>query len=382
MDKIKSNMKCDDVALILHSGGTTGTPKGIMISNYSFNALAMQGGVNVSLVKPKDKILTILPNFHGFGLGVCIHCPLTLKVEVILVPEFNSKTFHKLIKNNKPNILAGVPTLWGAMMSNKKFDSIDLSSLKYVISGGDYLTVPMENKMNDFLRSHGAHISITKGYGMTESVAATAYTFEGSNEPGSIGIPMIGNSFCVCAPDSISKLDFGIEGELCVSGPTIMKGYLNNKKETDNVLKVHKDGKVWLHTGDMGYITNNGIIYFTGRLKRIIISSGFNIYPNVIESIIEASPIVEKCCVISIPHPYKMHVPKAIVVLKDNIKPSTKIKKDLIKLCKNNLAIYSVPKDFEFVKSLPKTLYNKIDYRKLEQEALEIIKGKSSNEKK
>lgn len=382
LDKISSNMTYKDIALILHSGGTTGTPKGITLSNYNFNALAMQCGVLVSSAKPKDKLLTILPIFHGFGLGVCVHCPLTLKIETILVPEFNAKTFHKLFKTHKPNMIAGVPTLWEAMMSNKNFDNVNLSSLKYVISGGDYLSVPFENKMNEFLRLHGANVKVTKGYGMTESVAATSYTFEGTNEPGSIGIPLVGNSFCVCKPNSTDTVEFGEEGELCVSGPTVMQGYLNNKKETDNVLKLHKDGKVWLHTGDLGYITNNGLIYFTGRIKRMIISSGFNIYPSLIESVIEAYPGVDKCCVIQVPHKYKMHVPKAIVVLKKDVKPNNKIKKDLMKLCKNNLALYSLPSDIEFVNSLPKTLYNKIDYRKLEEEALKLYEEKRSNEKK
>lgn len=365
--------RSSDVALILHSGGTTGKPKGIMISNYNFNAEAQQGAVNVYNVRPKDKIMTILPVFHGFGLGVCVHCPLCLKVETILVPEFDGKRFHRMMKNDKPNVIAGVPTLWEAMMDNKKFDNVDLSCLKYVISGGDYLTIPMENRMNKFLRSHGANISISKGYGMTESVAATAYTFDGANEPGSIGIPMVGNEFCVCNPDTGEVLPFGEEGELCVCGPTVMVGYLNNKEETKKVLKKHDDGKIWLHTGDFGYIALNGVIYFTGRLKRVIVSSGFNIYPSQIEEVIERHPLVNKCCVISIPHPYKIHAAKAIIVLKEGEKPSSKIKLELKKLCKENLAAYSLPKEYEFRDSLPKTLYNKVDYKELEREENEKI---------
>ena len=356
-----------DLGVILHSGGTTGTPKGIMISNYSFNALAQQGGVNVYNTRPKDKIVTILPIFHGFGLGVCCHCPLTLKVEVILMPEFDANRFYKIIDKYHPNILAGVPTLWEAMLNNNKFDNLDLSSLKYVISGGDYLTLNMEERMNKYLRSHGAKISISKGYGMTESVAATAYTFDGSNEPGSIGIPMIGNEFCICNPESIEPLELGEEGEICVTGPTLMIGYLNNKAETKKVLRRHSDGRVWLHTGDIGYISPNGVIYFTQRLKRVIISSGFNVYPSAIEEVIERHPDVAKCSVISIPHEYKMHVPKAFIILKEGKKDTLRFRNELKKLCKENLAAYSQVKNIEIVKSLPKTLYNKVDYRKLEK---------------
>jgi len=360
-------MKKDDLAIILHSGGTTGTPKGIMISNYSFNALAQQGGVNVSGTRPKDKIVTLLPIFHGFGLGVCLHCPLSLKVEVILMPEYNANRFLQAIKKYKPNILAGVPTLWEGMMSNNNYDGVDLSSLKYVISGGDYMTIPMERKMNNWLHSHNAKINISKGYGMTESVAATSYTFDGTNEPGSIGIPMIGNKFCICKPDTVEELPLGEEGEICVYGPTIMMGYHKNPEETALVLRKHKDGKTWLHTGDAGYISLNGVIYFTQRIKRVIISSGFNVYPSVIEETIEKHPNVDKCCVIGIPHPYKMHVAKAYVVLK-NKKLESKTKYELKQMCKKDLAAYSQPKEYAFVDSLPKTLYNKIDYKKLEME--------------
>ena len=361
-------MNCRDLAVILHSGGTTGTPKGIMISNYNFNAEAQQGSINVINVKPKDKIMTILPIFHGFGLGVCTHCPLCLKVETILIPEFDAKRFARLLRDYRPNVLAGVPTLWEAMMTNDCFNGIDLSPLKYVISGGDYLTVDMENRVNTFLHEKGATIDVSKGYGMTESVAATAYTFLGTNEPGSIGVPMIGNIFTICKPDTIEELEYGKEGEICVCGPTVMMGYLNNKKETEKVLKVHKDGRTWLHTGDAGYITKEGVIYFTQRIKRVIISSGFNVYPSSIEEVIESHPKVKKCCVIGVPHPYKMNVAKAFVVLNDGVKPNIKLEAEIRILCKKNLAIYALPKYIEFRDELPKTLYNKVDYKKLENE--------------
>lgn len=369
--KYTHNMKSKDLAIILHSGGTTGSPKGIMISNFNFNAEAQQDGVNVYNVRPKDKIMTILPIFHGFGLCVCLHCPLCLKIETILVPEFDGNRFHRMMKNDRPNVIAGVPTLWEAMMDNKKFDDVDLSFLKYVISGGDYLTIPMEERMNNFLRTHGASISISKGYGMTESVAATAYTFDGTNEPGSIGIPMIGNKFCICNPDTGEVLPYGVEGEICVNGPTVMMGYLHNEEETEKVLKKHDDGKIWLHTGDIGYISPDGIIYFTQRLKRMIVSSGFNIYPSVIEEVIEKHPKVKKCCVIGVPHQYKMHVAKAFIVLKDDEKSPARLRKELKELCKENLALYSIPKEFEFRDSLPQTLYKKIDFKQLEKEEME-----------
>lgn len=371
--EFESDVKKDDVAVILHSGGTTGTPKGIMISNYSFNAMAMQSAVNVIDVRPKDKIVTILPIFHGFGLGVCIHTPLCLKVETILMPEYDANRFYKIWKYDKPNVILGVPTLWEGMMSNKKFDDVDMSQLKYIVSGGDYLSIPAETRINEFLHKHGAHVNIAKGYGMTESVAATAYTFPGTNEPGSIGIPMVGNTYQICDVETGEPLEMGQEGEICVNGPTVMVGYLNNQEETDKILRKHKDGKIWLHTGDIGYIASNGIVYYTQRLKRMIIVSGFNVYPSMIEEVLESHEAVKKACVVGIPHPYKMHVPKAFLILNEGYQENTKLIKELKSICEDRLAIYSVPYDFEIRKEFPKTLYNKIDFKRLENEEKEKI---------
>ena len=366
-----SKMDCNDLALILHSGGTTGSPKGIMISNYSFNAIAQQSAVNVIDVRPKDKIVTVLPIFHGFGLGICIHTPLCLKVETILMPEYDANRFYKIWKNDKPNVILGVPTLWEGMMSNKKFNNVDMSQLKYIISGGDYLTIQAETRINNFLHKHGAKVNILKGYGMTESVAATCYTFPGTNEIGSIGIPMVGNNYQICDPKTMEEMPLGEEGEICVNGPTLMMGYFNNPEETDKVIKIHKDGKRWLHTGDIGYISLNGIVYFTSRLKKMIVVSGFNVYPSVIEKVILKHQAVSKVCVVGIPHPYKIHVPKAFIVLRKGYEPSNKIKKEIKELCQTNLAVYSIPKEFEFRDSLPITLYNKVNYKLLEDEELQ-----------
>lgn len=363
-----SKRKSDDLAVILHSGGTTGKPKGIMLSNFNFNAECQQACLVLPSIKPKEKIMTILPNFHGFGLCVSMHAPLCLRMEVILIPEFEAKRFHRTIQKYRPNALVGVPTLWEAMLSNKRFEDVDLSDLKYMVSGGDTMTLGMEEKINNFLHVHGTNINISKGYGMTEAVAAVAFTFEGANEPGAIGIPMIGADIKICKVGTTEELPLGEEGEICINSPTVMMGYFNNNEETNDIIKKHDDGKKWLHSGDLGYITPDGIIYFTQRLKRMIVSSGFNVYPGQIEQVIESHSAVAKCCVVGIPHPYKMQVPKAFIVLKDGTKESSKLKREIKELCKENLAVYSVPKDCEFRESLPKTLMNKVDFKKLEKE--------------
>ena len=362
---VKVNAK--DLAVILHSGGTTGHPKGIMLSNSNFNAEAQQISVIIKNLGRNDKILTIMPIFHGFGICVCVHVPFCLKAEVALVPEFDGKKFPKLYQQQKPSFLVGVPTLFEAMMNNDGFDNIDLSNLKYVVSGGDTLSIAMEEKLNNFLRTHGANISVTKGYGMTECVAGASFTIEGTNEKGSIGIPLAGNQMCIVKPGTTEELPLGEEGEICICGHTVMMGYLNKKEETDNIIKIHADGQRWLHSGDLGYIGLNGVIYFTQRLKRMIISSGFNVYPKMIEEAINKHYLVRTSCVIGIPHKYKVSVAKAYVVLNDKKDATEKAKRDILALCKKELAAYSQPKEIEFIDELPQTLMRKVDFKKLEE---------------
>ncbi len=362
-------------AIILHSGGTTGSPKGIILSNGNFNALALQIQTIFKNLGPGDNILAIMPNFHGFGLGVCMHAPLSLNAKLILIPSFDAKRFDKLISRYKPSVLVGVPTLWEAMLGNNHFDHIDLSNLKWVVSGGDHLSTAACSKIDLFLKEHNASIRVTQGYGMTESVAATALAWGDANVAGSIGIPFPGDYYKIVTPHTQEEVPYETEGEICVSGPTVMLGYLDNEKETNEVLQKHKDGRIWLHTGDLGYMTKDGIIFYTQRLKRMIISSGYNVYPSRIEQIIENHEGVLKCTVIGIPHPYKVQVPKAYIVLKDGYS-SSKVKKEVKELCEKNLAKFSVPKDFEFRKSLPKTLIGKVNYRQLEKE------GSMKHEKK
>ena len=367
---IATKMKKDDPAVILHSGGTTGTPKGIVLSNANFNALEMQCEINIDNASAGEKIITILPIFHGFGLGVCVHTGMCMKIENILMPEFDLKRFVKILKSEKPTVLACVPTLWDAMVNCKALKNQDLSFLKYCINGGDAVASKAEDNFNNFLHEHGANIKLSKGYGMTESTAATCYTYGKSNLKGTIGVPMPGNNYSICIPNTSEEVEEGIEGEICVNGPTVMLGYLNNEKETNTVLRIHDDGKLWLHTGDLGYIAPNGLIYFTQRLKRMIISNGYNVYPSRIEEVIESHKDVLQCSVVGIPHPYKGEIAKAYIVLNSNISPSLRLKKEIKELCKENLAKYSVPKEYEFRKSLPKTLLGKVNYNELKNDNL------------
>jgi len=358
-------------AVILHSGGTTGTPKGIVLTNGNFNAIAVQSRTTYRDICPGDKVLAIMPIFHGFGIGVCVHAFLEMGAEVVLIPQFSAKTFDNLVRKNRPQVLLGVPTLIEAILKNNGFDNMDLSYVKHFISGGDCLTMKQNNDINKFLKDHGANIRVEQGYGMTESVAVTTLAFGNANKPCTIGIPLPSNYIKIVAQGSQEEVPYGEIGEICVCGPTVMQGYYKNPDETNLVLQEHKDGNIWLHTGDIGSMSKDGIITFVQRIKRMIISSGYNVYPQQIEQVIQQHEDVLKCTVVAMPHPYKVQVAKAYIVLKEGVNPSLGLKKEIKELCEKNLAKFSLPYDYEYRKALPTTLLGKVDYKKLEREAIE-----------
>ncbi len=358
-----------EVAVILHSGGTTGTPKDIMLSNYNFNAFGIQAVLTLRDVKAGDKILAILPIFHGFGLGVCVHVSFCFGACSVLIPQFNAKKFAGILKKYKPTMLFGVPTLYDALLKAKGTDKIDFSFLKYAVSGGDTLPEKLENSVNEFLAAHNSSIKICEGYGMTEGLAALSLSVGENYKSRTIGKPLIGTEMCVVEPGTTNVLPAGEDGELCVSGPTVMIGYRNNPEETKNTLRVHADGKVWLHTGDMAAIDEGGFVHYKLRIKRMMITSGFNVYPTQIESVVEELDFVEKCVVVSVPHQYKKEVAKAYIVLKNGKEKSDETKEEIRAYCKKKLMHYSVPYKYEFVDLLPKTAYNKIDFMKLQKES-------------
>ncbi len=369
--KIESHDKGETTAAILYSGGTTGTPKGIELTNLNLNALAMQAIESCACIEEQDKVLSIMPIFHGFGLGICIHAAQYVGGVSILLPTFSAQTFDQLLKKYKPNIIAGVPTLYEALLKNKKLDGYDLSFLKCVISGGDSLSVSLKKKIDKFLHKHGANIQVREGYGLTECVTGSCCTPLNDYREGSIGIPYPDMYFKIVKPGTVEEIPYGEEGEIVIHGPTVMKGYLNNKKETDMTLKKHSDGWIWLHTGDLGSMDEDGFVYFKQRLKRVIVSSGYCIYPQYIENAIDSHPDVLMSCVIGIDHPYKVQVAKAFIVLKPGIEKSDARLESIKKHCEEKIAKYSWPYEYEFRDELPKTLVGKIAYTELEKEESE-----------
>ena len=360
--------KDNDLAVILYSGGTSGSPKGIMLSNLSFNALAYQAAVMCDPAKAGDSLLSIMPIFHGFGLGVCIHTPLYIGMKCILIPKFKASELGNMIKTTKPTFLVGVPTLFEALNNNKGLKEGDFSSINCIVSGGDIMDEENYNRYNEFFKKYGSNAKIRIGYGLTESCAATCLTPTDMHRKGSIGIPLPDTIYKIVDPETLKEKDVMEDGEICINGPTVMLGYLNEEEETENTLKKHKDGKVWLHTGDIGCMDKDGFVYFKSRLKRIIISSGYNIYPSYLENVINKHEYVANSTVIGVPDKYRGQIAKAYVVLKKEVKLNEEVEKEIKDYCAKYIAKYAMPKVFEFRRELPKTLVGKIAYTVLEEE--------------
>lgn len=357
-----------DPAAILYSGGTTGVTKGILLSNLNFNALGAQIIATNPMFRPGDKMLAIMPMFHGFGLGVSIHSMLVSGGRCILIPRFTPKTYAELLGKHKPNFIAGVPTLYEALLRIEGLEKLDLSCLKGVFSGGDSLSVELKKRFDKFLKDHNATIEVREGYGTTECVTASCLTPVHIHKEGSIGIPFPDTYYKIVKPGTQEEVPYGEEGEICLAGPTVMIEYVNHPKETEDTLKIHADGLKWVHTGDLGIMDEQGFIYFRQRIKRMIVTSGYNVYPSQLENILDANEYVHMSCVIGIKDPYKMQKVKAFIVLKPGNEPSEEIKDKILEYCKKNMAKYALPYEIEFRSELPKTLVGKVAYRVLEEE--------------
>ena len=375
----KVERKGSDPAVILYSGGTTGTTKGILLSNKNFNALGQQVIAANPMFRVGDKMLAAMPLFHGFGLGVCVHTMLSQGGRCILIPRFTAETYAKQIVKYKCNFIAGVPTLYEALLRLPSMENADLSSLKGVFSGGDSLSIELKKKFDKFLYDHNAKIQIREGFGTTECVTASCLTPPHMAKEGSIGLPFPDTYYKIVEPGTDKEVTYGTEGEILIAGPTVMMEYVGHPEETAQTLRKHDDGLTWIYTGDLGTMDNEGFIYFRGRAKRMIITSGYNVYPGQLENIIDAHEFVHMSCVIGVPDPYKMQKVKAFVMLKPGIPANDDTKEAILAYCRKNIAKYAMPYDIEFRAELPKTLVGKVAYRKLEEE--EAAKRAAAEEK-
>ena len=356
----------DQPAVILFSGGTTGTPKGVLLSNGNMNALADQVIAQVDPHPGRESILCILPLFHGFGLGICLHSVLIGGGRCILIPRFSKKEFIDGVIKYKPTYIAGVPTHYEALVSSEKTKRIHFSFLKGAFCGGDNVPHPLIQRFNKFVQSHGGTVCLREGYGLTECVTACSIMPENLYKKGSVGLPLPGNRFKIVRPHSTEEVPVGEEGEICVNGPTVMLGYNNRPEETARVLLKHDDGLIWLSTGDLGKLDQDGFLYFTGRMKRIIKCSGYAVYPSQVENVINSHPQVAASCVIGIPDEYTMSRVKAFVVLRETVQSREALAEEIKQYVAEHLIKWSVPTEIAFLDKLPVTRMGKLDYRTLE----------------
>lgn len=355
-------------AVILYSGGTTGKTKGILLTNRNFNALAAQIVATNPMFTPGDKMLAAMPIFHGFGLGVCIHSMLANGGRCVLVPRFTPQTLADIVTKQRVQFIAGVPTLYEALLRLTTLEHADLSCLKGVFSGGDSLSVELKKKLDAFLTAHGASIAVREGYGTTETVTACCLTPPDRAKEGSIGIPFPDTYIKIVKPDTDEEQPYGTEGEILLAGPTVMKEYLGHPEETAATLRRHADGLTWVYTGDLGVMDEEGFVYFRGRAKRLIVTSGYNVYPNQLENILDAHELVHMSCVIGVKDDYRMQRVKAFIMLKPGVPATEETKAVLREYCSHHIAKYAMPREFEFRAELPKTLVGKVAYRQLEEE--------------
>ena len=360
----------DHACVVVHTGGTTGSPKGVMLTDDCFNGIALQFQAYPKLFHRGQKLMNVMPPFIAYGFACGIHLPLVLGFTVIIIPNLDPAKLGSLVLKHKPEHMFGVPTHYQQLASDPKLRDKDLSFIINYAAGGDSLSRGAEQTVNDFLAAHGARYPIAKGYGMTEVSSAATVAAGLDNKPGSVGIPMVNTVVAAFEPGTDQELPIGQRGELCISGPCLMKGYYNKPEETAILLRRHPDGRVWAHTGDMGYLDEDGFVYLDSRIKRMIIRhDGFKVFPSMIENVVSRHPAVHQCSVVGCAD--KDHtqgrLPFVYIVLKsDTTAKKKQVIRELERMCAEELPEYVQPVAYKFISSMPMTPVGKVDYRQLE----------------
>ena len=359
--------------VVVHTGGTTGSPKGVMLTDSCFNAIAQQFSAYDTLFKKGQTLMNIMPPFIAYGYACGVHLPLVLGLKVVIIPNLDPAKLGSLLLKYRPEHMFGVPSHYQQMAADPKLQKKDLSFIRNYAAGGDAISLGAEKTVNEFLKAHNVEYPMAKGYGMTEISSAATVAAGKLNKPGSVGIPMVNTVISVFEPGTEKELPIGQRGELCISGPGMMKGYYNKPDETAMILRTHADGRVWVHTGDLGYLDEDGFVYLDSRIKRLIIRhDGFKVFPSMIENVVSQHPAVHQCSVVGcadkdhvqgrLPFVYIVLNPAAAGVKKKQIV------KELRQMCMEELPEYVQPVAYKFIAEMPMTPVGKFDYRKLEEE--------------
>ncbi|GGJ49766.1 long-chain-fatty-acid--CoA ligase [Virgibacillus salexigens] len=351
----------EDLALLQYTGGTTGFPKGVMLTHYNLVSNVEMCDAWVYKTKPGEEIvLGVLPFFHVYGMTAVMNNSILIGAKMILLPKFDPTEVLKTIHKQKPTLFPGAPTIYVGLLNHPKLTNYDLSSIEACISGSAPLPTEVQEQFEEVTGG-----KLVEGYGLTESSPVTHANFVWhQRRNGSIGVPWPDTDSKIFNMETMEEAAIGEVGEIAVKGPQIMKGYWNNPEETDQVLK---DG--WLFTGDLGYQTEDGYFYIVDRKKDMIIAGGYNIYPREVEEVLYEHEAVQEAVVAGIPDPYRGETVKAYVVLKQGFNLT---EEDLNTHCRKHLAAYKVPKKYDFRDELPKTAVGKILRRQLVEDDTKI----------
>ena len=359
----------DAPAVIAYTGGTTGVSKGAIMTNRNLNSIIAMNEKMHFNVEPGDRALVIAPPWTYYGLNNALNADLCMGIVSILIPKLGADELGKLVFEKKPNQIITVPSALVGLMNEKLLEKENLGYLKEIIVGADKLDETLEQDFNKYLQGHNCPIKLSKGYGMTEVTAAASYSKKNSNCIGGSGIPYVGNIITAFEEENgeYKECKCGEKGELAISGPSLMRGYFGvASSETANVLKAHSDGSVWVHTGDIGHIDEDGRVYVDGRIKRMFVKNGFKVFAAEVEAVILKHSNIANCAVVAIPDDVKGYIEKAFVVLKDKSADADKVLAEVVKNCTDGLFDYEVPELFEFIDTMPLTGMGKVDYRALE----------------
>lgn len=362
----------DHACVVVHTGGTTGSPKGVMLTDRNFNTIAKQFKTYEFLCHRGQTLMNIMPPFIAYGFACGIHLPLTLGIKVVIIPNADASKLGSLVLKYKPQHMFGVPTHYQQLATDPRLKNKDLSFIRMYAAGGDAISVGAEENVNEFLAAHNVEFPMAKGYGMTEVSSAATAAAASITKPGSAGIPLVDTIVSVFEPGTTKELPIGEQGEICICSESIMKGYYHKPEETAAVKQVHPDGRTWVHTGDVGYIDEDGFVFVGSRIKRLIIRpDGFKVFPSMIENAISHHPAVRQCSVVGCvakDHP-QGRLPFVFVVLDPAAADKKRqILRELRQLCVEELPEYVQPVAYKFISEMPLTPVGKIDYRKLEEE--------------
>lgn len=366
--------KKDYPVTVVYTGGTTGIPKGAVLSNDSLNALTVEYSTNGMDYSRGQKFLNIMPPFIAYGVSCGLNMPLCIGLTNILIPQFDPDKFGDLLTKYRPEHFIGVPTHFEKLISGPGAEQLDLSFVKTAAAGGDALIPESEKRINKFFAEHGCKYEIIKGYGMTELGSAAATTKDGANKIGSIGVPLPKNNVSVRNPETRKELPYNTEGEFYMSSPTMMSTYINAPEELATVFWTDEKGVKWVKTGDIGYVDEDGFIFLKGRMKRMIIRpDGHNVWPSQIEAVIAQHPSVDQCAVVGLPVPGILNgkIPTAFIVMKDGEEEKTSLLVDIENFSKQHMPERDTASEFRFIDAIPMTPVGKIEYRTLEEIAKE-----------